>query len=76
MERFLLSRWISLMLLLPLAFPYQVAAQTSKRDKAWAAAEGAALDIIAAVAKEANREVVVEFRGYGTFMLPHNVCTN
>lgn len=58
------------MLLLSLALPNQVAAQTSKRDKAWATAEGAALDIIAAVAKKAKRVVVVEFRGYGTFMLP------
>jgi hypothetical protein len=70
MERFLLGRWMSVMLLLSLVSQYQVAAQTSKRDKAWLAAEQTALDLIATVAKDANRVVVVEFRGYGTFMLP------
>ena len=70
MERFLLGRWMSLILLLSLVPQYQVAAQTSKRDLAWLASEQAALDLIATVAKGANRVVVVEFRGYGTFMLP------
>jgi hypothetical protein len=70
MERFLQGRWMFLMLLLALALPYQVVAQTSKRDKTWIASERAALDMIATVAKDTNRVVVVEFRGYGTFMLP------
>jgi hypothetical protein len=46
-------------------------AQTSRRDKARVAAEDHALDMIAEVAKKANRVIVVEYRVSGPFMLPN-----
>jgi hypothetical protein len=50
-----------------------VPAQTSRRDKARAAAEDRALDMIAEVAKKANRVIVVEYRVSGPSMLPEPI---